>query len=489
MPIVAMIDGKVFCVHGGLSPDLKHLDQIRNICRPTDVPDHGLLCDLLWADPDPYANGWKKNDVRVSYTFGADEVKRFLSKHDLNLICRGNQIVENGYAFFADGLMATIFSAPNIHGKYGNAGAMMSIDETLKCSFRILNRDECSFQILNRDEKAMKLFHRKALRSECIDEALNRSFQILKPDEKEMKLDLHSKALRSGSRSPLQSRWRMVATAAALARRENVKVVSANMNVPRSIPWRARYSAPKSIRRRREDVKRETLPPGKGDVNSASQPDGRQMKDVKQETSPLRKGDRNNASQPLRRRREDVKREASPPCKGDSNCSSQLIRQQREGAKRETSSPLKGYYSIASQPISPRREDVKRETSPPRNGKSIPSTSDCPSNVRQRTSPPKVKSRPASQQAGVKEGSSFEGTTMATRPVTPVRFERRITSPLKGVFRWVTPTRVRRTSSPESVPRPATPTRSVSPFSMIGFLRSKSPCRVPQTPFRKEQKQ
>ncbi|KAK9147379.1 hypothetical protein Scep_006136 [Stephania cephalantha] len=250
MPIVAMIDGKVFCVHGGLSPDLKHLDQIRNICRPTDVPDHGLLCDLLWADPDPCVNGWRKNDVRVSYTFGADEVKRFLSKHDLNLICRGNQIVENGYAFFADGLMATIFSAPNIHGKYGNAGAMMSIDEALKCSFRILNRDE----------KAMKLFHRKALRSECIDEALKRSFQNLKPDEKAMKLDLHSKALRSGSRSPLQSGWRMEATAAALARRENAKVVSANLNVPRSITWRVHYSAPESIRRRREDVKRETSP-------------------------------------------------------------------------------------------------------------------------------------------------------------------------------------------------------------------------------------
>lgn len=39
-------------MHGGLSPELKSLEQIKRVARPTDVPDSGLLCDLLWADPD-----------------------------------------------------------------------------------------------------------------------------------------------------------------------------------------------------------------------------------------------------------------------------------------------------------------------------------------------------------------------------------------------------------------------------------------------------
>ena len=47
-----MINEKIFCVHGGLSPDLNNFDQIENIKRPTDVPDKGLLADLLWSDPD-----------------------------------------------------------------------------------------------------------------------------------------------------------------------------------------------------------------------------------------------------------------------------------------------------------------------------------------------------------------------------------------------------------------------------------------------------
>ncbi len=80
-------------MHGGLSPELKSLEQIKRIPRPTDVPDTGLLCDLLWADPDKEVKGWGENDRGVSYTFGPDSVLDFLAKHDLDLICRAHQVV------------------------------------------------------------------------------------------------------------------------------------------------------------------------------------------------------------------------------------------------------------------------------------------------------------------------------------------------------------------------------------------------------------
>lgn len=50
--MAAIVDEKIFCCHGGLSPDLQSMENIRRIMRPTDVPDQGLLCDLLWSDPD-----------------------------------------------------------------------------------------------------------------------------------------------------------------------------------------------------------------------------------------------------------------------------------------------------------------------------------------------------------------------------------------------------------------------------------------------------
>jgi diadenosine tetraphosphatase ApaH/serine/threonine PP2A family protein phosphatase len=70
------------------------MEQIRRIMRPTDVPDTGLLCDLLWSDPDKDTNGWGENDRGVSFTFGADVVSKFLNRHDLDLICRAHQVID-----------------------------------------------------------------------------------------------------------------------------------------------------------------------------------------------------------------------------------------------------------------------------------------------------------------------------------------------------------------------------------------------------------
>ena len=52
----------------------------------------GLLCDLLWSDPDKDVQGWGENDRGVSFTFGADVVSKFLHRHDLDLICRAHQV-------------------------------------------------------------------------------------------------------------------------------------------------------------------------------------------------------------------------------------------------------------------------------------------------------------------------------------------------------------------------------------------------------------
>ncbi|WAR18945.1 PP1B-like protein [Mya arenaria] len=112
-----------------LSPDLQSMEQIRRIMRPTDVPDTGLLCDLLWSDPDKDVSGWGENDRGVSFTFGGDVVNKFLNRHDLDLICRAHQLV-------------TLFSAPNYCGEFDNAGGMMSVDEALMCSFQILKPSE-----------------------------------------------------------------------------------------------------------------------------------------------------------------------------------------------------------------------------------------------------------------------------------------------------------------------------------------------------------
>merc|ERR1711971_1386962 len=138
LPIAALVDDKILCMHGGLSPELNKIQTINNIVRPTDVPDTGLLCDLLWSDPDKEVTDWGDNDRGFSFTFGEDIVRKFANKNEVDLICRAHQVVEDGYEFFCSRQLVTLFSAPNYCGEFDNSGAMMSVDETLMCSFQIL---------------------------------------------------------------------------------------------------------------------------------------------------------------------------------------------------------------------------------------------------------------------------------------------------------------------------------------------------------------
>jgi len=144
LPVAAIIDEKILCMHGGLSPELTNLDQIQRVMRPTEVPDTGLLCDLLWSDPDKDVSGWAENERGVSYIFGNEIVSAFLKKHELDLICRAHQVVEDGYEFFSKRQLVTLFSAPNYCGEFDNSGSMMSVDETLMCSFQILKPSDKS---------------------------------------------------------------------------------------------------------------------------------------------------------------------------------------------------------------------------------------------------------------------------------------------------------------------------------------------------------
>jgi len=143
LPVCAIIGGKVFCVHGGLSHDVMYdLGPVRSIKRPIDVPTSGMLHDLLWSIPSdehmtgPWAEiGMGKNK---SYYFSSQVVRDFLKKHDFDVVVRAFTLVEHGFELFADRRLVTLFSVPNYCGEFDNAGAMMRIDNDLKMNFGVL---------------------------------------------------------------------------------------------------------------------------------------------------------------------------------------------------------------------------------------------------------------------------------------------------------------------------------------------------------------
>nr|GAT56962.1 predicted protein [Mycena chlorophos] len=134
LPLTALIDNQVFCLHGGLSPSVDTLDHIRALDRVQEVPHEGPMCDLLWSDPDERC-GWGISPRGAGYTFGQDISESFSHTNGLSLIARAHQLVMEGYIWAHDRAVVTIFSAPNYCYRSGNLAAIMEIDEHMNFSF------------------------------------------------------------------------------------------------------------------------------------------------------------------------------------------------------------------------------------------------------------------------------------------------------------------------------------------------------------------
>ena len=154
LPVTAVVSEKILCMHGGLSPDLYEIKDIFKIARPSDIPDKGMLCDILWADPDKNISNWGENDRGVSYTFGKYIITKFLERNQLDLVCRAHQVVQDGYEFFSGRDFVTVFSAPDYCGEFDNKAAVMVVDPNLKCSFNFLQ----PLKRLNNDSSQMQAF-------------------------------------------------------------------------------------------------------------------------------------------------------------------------------------------------------------------------------------------------------------------------------------------------------------------------------------------
>ncbi|KAG2717537.1 hypothetical protein I3760_03G181100 [Carya illinoinensis] len=128
LPLAHVINEKIFVVHGGLfSVDGVKLSDIRAIDRFCEPPEEGLMCELLWSDPQPHpGRGPSKRGVGLS--FGADVTKRFLQENNLDLVVRSHEVKDEGYEVEHDGKLITVFSAPNYCDQMGNKGAFIRFE-------------------------------------------------------------------------------------------------------------------------------------------------------------------------------------------------------------------------------------------------------------------------------------------------------------------------------------------------------------------------
>ena len=139
LPICAVIEGKIFCVHGGLSYDISALEQIPLFDRKAEIPNSGPISDLCWSDPaDDGLEEWALNPRGAGYVFGPKPAKEFLHNNKLKLIARAHQLAMEGYNYhFGEKEVVTVWSAPNYMYRSDNKASVMKVDQNLEESFTI----------------------------------------------------------------------------------------------------------------------------------------------------------------------------------------------------------------------------------------------------------------------------------------------------------------------------------------------------------------
>jgi serine/threonine-protein phosphatase 4 catalytic subunit len=136
LSLAAVVEDRVFCVHGGLSPTINTLDDIRSINRKQEVPHEGPMCDLMWSDPED-VDGWGISPRGAGFLFGSDIVKTFNQTNGIELIARAHQLVMEGVKRMFGETLVTVWSAPNYCYRCGNVAAVLEIDENLNRSYNI----------------------------------------------------------------------------------------------------------------------------------------------------------------------------------------------------------------------------------------------------------------------------------------------------------------------------------------------------------------
>ncbi|CAI2352180.1 unnamed protein product [Caenorhabditis sp. 36 PRJEB53466] len=153
LPVAARVNFRVLCMHGGISKDILQLENLNLIPRPCAIGTKGLLCDLLWSDPTDQApagtdkdnQGYLPSERGAGHLFTEQAVTKFLARHRLELVVRAHQVVDDGYEFFANNQLVTIFSAPMYCATYDNKGAVLTIDEHGNCQIEIYIPEQFEF--------------------------------------------------------------------------------------------------------------------------------------------------------------------------------------------------------------------------------------------------------------------------------------------------------------------------------------------------------
>ena len=139
LPMAALVDNKVYCVHGGLSPEVKTVEGLAALERRSEIPQSGPISDLCWSDPEEIS-GWGRNMRGAGWLFGRRPTQEFLKNNRLKLLVRAHQLMNDGYNYhFGGDYCVTVWSAPNYMYRAGNLASVLKLDEAGGREFKVFD--------------------------------------------------------------------------------------------------------------------------------------------------------------------------------------------------------------------------------------------------------------------------------------------------------------------------------------------------------------
>lgn len=140
MPLSAVIDNNIFCVHGGISPQLKAINDINKIRRPLEsYQENQMICDMLWSDPADVNDAFTENRRGLGVMYSEDALTTFLKNNKLSLMIRAHQCVINGIGLFARKKGMTVFSSSKYNQSSPNKGGVICIPDSTSINFYSLD--------------------------------------------------------------------------------------------------------------------------------------------------------------------------------------------------------------------------------------------------------------------------------------------------------------------------------------------------------------
>ena len=137
LPLAAVVNNKIFCIHGGLSPLIQKISQINTLDRFNDIPTEGPIADLMWSDPDPNVDCFQLSGRGAGYFFGEKIVDRFLYLNSVETVIRAHQLCMEGFNILFNGKVITVWSAPHYLSKFFNLASILEVDDNCNKHFNV----------------------------------------------------------------------------------------------------------------------------------------------------------------------------------------------------------------------------------------------------------------------------------------------------------------------------------------------------------------